>query len=145
MEVYTHTSQDYEGDGNAPLISYTSFTDTTGSIRTFQYGDPAKSKDDYEYIIVYKNATRLYDFTVNYRTKKVSIQDALTATDILHVYAYTITGEKIVGEYTEIGDGSSVNFVLANSPSETKQTLVYVDGVETSATVGPRWQNTYNI
>ena len=25
---------------------------------------------------------------------------------IFHVYAYTITGEKIVGEYTEIGDGS---------------------------------------
>ena len=136
MEVYTHTSQDYEGDGNAPLISYTSFTDTTGSVRDFRFGDPAKSKDDYEYIIVYKNATRLYDFTVNYRTKEVSIQNALSATDILHVYAYTITGEKIVGEYTEIGDGSSVSFVLANSPSETKQTLVYVDGVETSATVG---------
>ena len=57
---------------------------------------------------------------------------------IFHVYAYTITGEKIVGEYTEIGDGSSINFVLANSPSETKQTLVYVDGVETSATVGSK-------
>ena len=42
MEVYTHTSQDYEGDGNASLISYTSFTDTTGSIRTFKYGDRKK-------------------------------------------------------------------------------------------------------
>ena len=136
MEVYTHASQDYEGDGNAPLIAYISFLDSTGTVRDFQYGDPAKSKDDFEYLIVYKNATRLYDFTADFRTKKVSIKNALTPTDILHVYAYTTTGEKIVGEFTEIGDGSSVNFVLANSPSETKQTLVFVDGVETAVTVG---------
>ena len=54
---------------------------------------------------------------------------------IFHVYAYTITGEKIVGEYTEIGDGSP-QLCTCKRPSETKQTLVYVDGVETSATVG---------
>ena len=136
MEVYTHTSQDYEGDGNSPLINYITFTDSSASVRDFQYGDPTKSKDDYEYLIVYKNATRQYDFTTNFRTKTITIPNVLSATDLLHVYAYTVTGEKLVGEYTEIGDGSSVAFVLGNTPTLTKQTLVYVDGVETSVTVG---------
>ena len=136
MEVYTHASNDYESDGNAPEIRYISFTDATGTIRDFQYGDPTKSKDDYQYLIVYKNSTRVYDFTANFRDNTVILSTPLASTDILHVYAYGATGEKIVGEYTEIGDGSSVSFVIANKPSDTQQTLVFVDGVETTITAG---------
>lgn len=136
MEVYTHASNDYEGDGNAPDIRHTAFTDSTGSVRDFQYGDPAKSSQDYEYLIVYKNSVRVYNFTTNYTNKTVTITSPLLSSDILHVYAYSQVGEKVVGEYTEIGDGSSTAFVIGNTPTLTKQTLVFVDGVETSVTVG---------
>jgi len=136
MEVYTHASHDYEKDGNAPEIKYTSFTDTTASIVDFQYGDPTKSSDDFEYLIVYKNAERVYNFTVDYESKEVVLSSPLTATDILHIYAYGVTGEKLVGEYTYEGDGSTVSFVLSNVPTLTQQSLVFVDGVETATTVG---------
>ena len=135
MEVYTHASNDYEGDGNSPDIRHTSFTDSTGTVRNFQYGDPAKSSQDYVYLIVYKNSTRVYDFTTDFNDKTVTITSPLLSSDILHVYAYGQVGEKIVGNYTEIGDGSSTNFVISNTPSLTKQTLVFVDGVETSVTI----------
>ena len=160
MEVYTHPGHDYEVDGGAPDIQYTSFsnfvdsfgkgylapgylegdyvalTETTISQRDFQYGDPTKSSEDYEYLIVYQNDERIYNFTTNYTDKTVTLSDPILATDIIHVYAYSQVGEKIVGEYTEIGDGSSISFVLGNTPELTKQTLVYVDGVETSVTIG---------
>ena len=136
MEVYTHASHDYEKDGNAPEIKYTSFTDTSASIVDFQYGDPTKSADDFEYLIVYKNAERVYNFTVNYESKEVILSSPLTATDILHIYAYGVTGEKLIGEYTYEGDGSTVAFVLSNIPTLTQQSLVFVDGVETAVTVG---------
>ncbi len=38
MEVYTHASNDYEKDGNAMEIRYTSFTDTTGAVTEFPWG-----------------------------------------------------------------------------------------------------------
>jgi len=136
MEVYTHPSNDYEGDGNASAIKYTSFSDSTESLHDFQYGDPTKAKDDFQYLIVYKNAQRQYNFTVNYTSKTVILPNELSATDILHVYAYSATGEKMVGEYTYTGDGSTAAFTLSNIPDLTKQTLVFVDGVETSVTVG---------
>src|SRR6056300_1560727 len=136
MEVYTHASHDYEKDGNAPEIRYTSFTDDTASKVDFQYGDPTKSADDFEYLIVYKNADRVYNFTVDYESKEVVLSSTLTATDILHIYAYGVTGEKIVGEYTYEGDGSTTGFVLSNIPTLTQQSLVFVDGVETAVTVG---------
>ena len=136
MEVYTHASNDYEKDGNAPEIKYVSYTDTSGTVRTFSYGDVTKSGDDYTYLIVYINAVRQYNFTVDYKDKTIHIPNALSATDILHIYAYSATGEKLVGEYTFTGDGSTTAFVLANAPSLTQQSLVYVDGVETSVTVG---------
>jgi hypothetical protein len=145
MEVYTHASNDYEGDGNGPGIRHTSFTDSTGSVRDFQYGDPAKSSEDFEYLIVYKNSTRVYDFTTNYTDKTVTINTPLLSSDILHVYAYSQVGEKVVGEYTEIGDGSSTNFVISNTPALTQQTLVYVDGVETTVTVGQQDDRTLII
>ena len=134
MEVYTHASQDYEKDGNAPVINYISYTDGDRSV--FSYGDPAKSADDFEYILVYKNTTRVYDFTIDFNNKNVILATPLSGTDVLHIYAYGVTGEKIVGEYTFTGDGSTANFVLANTPDVTQQTLVYVDGVETTISVG---------
>lgn len=136
MEVYTHASHDYEKDGNSPEIKYTSFTDSTASKVDFQYGDPTKSKDDFEYLIVYKNADRVYNFTVDYESKEVVLSAPLTATDILHIYAYGVTGEKLVGEYTYEGDGSTTGFVLSNIPTLTQQSLVFLDGVETAVTVG---------
>ena len=160
MEVYTHPGHDYEVDGGAPHVQYTFFsnfvdnfskgylapgytegdyvalTETTISQRDFQYGDPTKSSEDYEYLIVYQNDQRIYNFTTNYTDKTVTLSGPILATDIIHVYAYSQVGEKIVGEYTEIGDGSSISFVLGNTPALTKQTLVYVDGVETSVTIG---------
>ena len=136
MEVYTHASNDYEGDGNSPDIRHTAYTDATGSVRDFQYGDPVKSSQDYQYLIVYKNSSRVYDFTTNFTDKTIGLSSPLLTTDILHIYAYSQVGEKVIGEYTEIGDGSSVNFVLGNTPALTKQSTVFVDGVETSVTVG---------
>ena len=159
MEVYTHPSHDYEVDGGSPQIQHTSYsnfldnfsegfvepgyvegdyvslTGTTISQRDFQYGDPTKSSEDYEYIIVYQNDLRIYNFTTNYTDKTVTLTDPILATDTIHVYAYSQVGEKLIGSYTEIGDGSSVNFLLGNTPAQTKQTLVFVDGVETSVTV----------
>lgn len=136
MEVYTHASNDYEGDGNSPDIRHTAFTDASGTVRDFQYGNPAKNSEDYEYLIVYKNSTRIYDFSKDFTNKTIGLNAPLATTDILHIYAYSQVGEKVVGEYTEIGDGSSINFVLGNTPELTKQTLVFVDGVETTVTVG---------
>src|SRR6056300_21491 len=107
MEVYTHASNDFEADGNAMEVRYTSFTDSTGLVTDFQYGDRAKSKDDFEYLIVYKNADRQYSFTTNFATKTITLPSALTATDILHVYAYGQTGEKMIGEFTFEGDGAT--------------------------------------
>ena len=133
MEVYTHPSNDYEKDGNAPLVKYVSYTDGDRSV--FSYGDPANSDEDFEYFVVYKNTTRIYDFTDDHPNKKIILPTPLSGTDILHIYAYGVTGEKIVGEYTFTGDGSTANFVLANTPDVTQQTLVYVDGVETSVVV----------
>lgn len=136
MEVYTHASHDYEKDGNAPEVRYTSFTDVTETLTSFQYGRPGVSADDFEYLIIYKNADRVYNFTIDYNTKQVTLTSPLSATDILHIYAYSVTGEKLVGEYTYEGDGTSINFVLSNIPTLTQQSLVFVDGVETAHTVG---------
>jgi len=136
MEVYTHASNDYEKDGNSPDIRYTSYTDTTASKVDFQFGDPTKSSDDFIYLIVYKNSERVYNFTVDYESKEVVLSSPLTATDILHIYAYGVTGEKLVGEYTYQGDGSTTAFVLSNVQTLTQQALVFVDGVETTTTIG---------
>jgi len=136
MEVYTHASHDYEGDGNAMEVRYTSFTDTTGLVTDFQYGDPTKSKDDFETLIVYKNADRQYSFTTNFATKTITLPSALTATDILHVYAYGQTGEKMIGEFTFEGDGATEIFILASDPQSVGQTLCFVDGVESFPTFG---------
>lgn len=144
MEVYTHVSHDYEKDGNAPVIKYTSHTDSTGTLTDFSYGDATQSKDDFEYLIVYKNTDRVYDFTTNYNSKEIILSSPMTATDILHIYAYSVTGEKIIGEYTYEGDGSTTSFVLSNIPSLTQQSLVYVDGVETAVTVSEQ-DNRSNI
>ncbi len=135
MEVYTHASNDYEKDGNAMEVRYTSFTDTTGLVTEFQYGRTDKAADDFNTLIVYKNSVRQYTFTTNFQTKTITLPSPLGATDILHVYAYGQTGEKLVGEYTYTGDGTTVSFVLSNIPSLTQQSLVYVDGVETAVTV----------
>jgi len=169
MEVYTHPSHDYEVDGGSPQIKYTSFsnfldnfsagfmeagyvtgdyvtlTGTTISQRDFQYGDPTKNSEDFEYLIVYQNDLRIYNFTTNYTDKTVTLTDPILATDTIHVYAYSQVGEKLIGEYTEIGDGSSVNFVLGNTPAQTKQTLVFVDGVETNVTVSQQDDRTLII
>jgi hypothetical protein len=136
MEVYTHASNDFEADGNAMEIRYTSFTDDTGTVTNFQYGRIDKSADDFEYLVVYKNAERVYNFTINFATKSVVLTSPLVATDILHVYAYGQTGEKMVGEYTYEGDGTTVSFVLSNIPSLTQQSVVFVDGVESNPTIG---------
>ena len=133
MEVYTHASQDYEKDGNAPEVKYVSYTDGDRSV--FSFGDPKKSSDDFEYLIIYKNTDRVYDFTVDYHNKNVILATPLSGTDILHIYAYGVTGEKMVGEYTFTGDGSTTGFVLSNIPTLTQQTLILVEGVETAATI----------
>ena len=125
MEVYTHASHDYEGDGNAMEVRYTSFTDATGLVTDFQYGDPTKSKDDFETLIVYKNADRQYSFTTNFATKTITLPSALAATDILHVYAYGQTGEKMIGEFTFEGDGATEIFILASDPQSVGQTLLF--------------------
>ena len=135
MEVYTHASHDYEKDGNAPVIKYTSYTDPTGTLTDFSYGDPTKSADDFEYIIVYKDTTRVYNFSTNFKSKEVILSSPLGASETLHIYAYSTTGEKLVGEYEYTGDGSTVSFVLGNVNTITQQTLVFVDGVETTVTV----------
>ena len=135
MEVYTHASNDYEKDGNAMEVRYTSFTDTTGLVTDFQYGRTDKAADDYNTLIVYKNSVRQYTFTTNFQTKTITLPSPLGAADVLHVYAYGQTGEKMVGEYTYTGDGTTKSFVLSNIPSLTQQSLVYVDGVETAVTV----------
>ena len=132
MEVYTHASNDYEKDGNAMEVRYVSFTDTTASLTDFQYGRTDKSADDYNTLIVYRNAVREYSFTTNFVTKTITLGTPLSATDILHVYAYGQTGEKMVGEFTFDGDGIQTIFILANDPSNVLQSLVFVDGVETS-------------
>ena len=134
MEVYTHTSNDFEADGNAMEVRYTSFSDTTASITDFQYGDPTKSADDYDTLIVYKNSVRQYSFTTNFSTKTITLPSALSATDILHVYAYGQTGEKMIGEFTFEGDGATEIFILASDFTSVKQTLCFVDGVESFPT-----------
>ena len=135
MEVYTHASHDYEKDGNAPVIKYTSYTDPTGTLTDFSYGDATKSADDFEYLIVYKDTTRVYNFSTNFKSKEVILSSPLGASETLHIYAYSTTGEKLVGEYEYTGDGSTVSFVLGNVNTITQQTLVFVDGVETTVTV----------
>jgi hypothetical protein len=132
MEVYTHASNDYEKDGNAMEIRYTSFTDTTGAVTEFTWGRTDKSADDYNTLIVYKNSVRQYNFTTNFVTKTITISSPLGAADILHVYAYGQTGEKMVGDFTFEGDGSQSIFVIANDPANVLQSLVFVDGIETS-------------
>ena len=132
MEVYSHASHDYEGDGNAMEIRYVSFTDATGVVTDFNYGRTDKSADDYNTLIVYRNAVREYNFTTNFKTKTITLSSPLSVTDILHVYAYGQTGEKMVGEFTFEGDGIQEIFILANDPSNVLQSLVFVNGVETS-------------
>ena len=133
MEVYTHASRDYEKDGNAFDVLYAAFSDTSETLTSFSYGEAGSSADDYNYIIVYKNTERLYTFTTNFQTKTITLPSALAATDILHVYAYGQTGEKILGEYTYDGDGSTKVFTLGNA--DTQQVCVIVDGVETAVTL----------
>ena len=132
MEVYTHASNDFEKDGNAMEVRYVSFTDTTGAVTEFQWGRTDKSADDYNTLIVYKNSVRQYNFTTNFATKTITISSPLGASDILHVYAYGQTGEKMIGEFTFEGDGTQKLFILANDPDNVKQSIVFVDGVETS-------------
>jgi hypothetical protein len=134
MEVYTHSSNDYEGDGNGAEIQYTSYTDTTGTVQTFSYGDPTKSEDDFVSLIVYINEVRQYTFTSDFRANTIRLTSPLASTDILHIYAFSQTGENMIGNYTYTGDGTTVAFVLPNIPDRTLQTLIYVDGVETGAT-----------
>ncbi len=134
MEVYTHSSNDYEGDGNGAEIQYTSYTDPTGTLQTFSYGDPNKSEDDFVSLIVYINEIRQYTFASDFRANTIRLTSPLASTDILHIYAFSQTGENMIGNYTYIGDGSTVGFVLPNIPDRTLQTLIYVDGAETSAT-----------
>ena len=134
MEVYTHASRDYEKDGNAFDVRYTALSDSSATLTSFSYGEEGKSADDYNYIVVYKNTERQYNFTTNFSTKTITLPSALSATDILHVYAYGQTGENIIGEYTYEGDGITETFTLGNSHDLTQQGLVYVDGVETTVT-----------
>ena len=135
MEVYTHSSNDYEGDGNGAEIQYTSYTDPTGTLQTFSYGDPNKSEDDFVYLIVYINETRQFDFTNDgFRNNNIRLPNPLGPTDILHIYAFSQTGENMIGNYTYVGDGSTIGFVLPNVPERTQQTLIYVDGQEVGAT-----------
>ncbi|MBL96204.1 MAG: hypothetical protein CMF52_00145, partial [Legionellales bacterium] len=136
MEVYTHSSNDYEGDGNGFEVSYTSFTDPTSTKQTFSYGDPPSlnSDDEFVHLIVYINTQRQYTFTKNFRDNTIRLPAPLGASDILHIYAYSQTGENMIGNYTYIGDGSTTGFVLPNVPERTQQTLIYVDGEEVGAT-----------
>ena len=134
MEVYTNPSNDYEKDGNGPVIAYTSFTSATGE-STFQYGNPSSSLDDYEYIIAYVGTTRQYNFTLNFATKSITIPTPLAPAQTLHVYAYGATGEKMSGEFTYLGDGTRVSFVLGNTIEIAKQTVVFVNGEETTPVV----------
>ena len=134
MEVYTHASNDYEADGNSSISFYRNYT-TVGAV-DFLYGNPGLSSTDAEYIVLYVNSTRLYNFTKNYTAKTVTIPTPLAAGQTLHIYSYSLTGEKIAGEYTYTGDGSTSVFMLSNIPDLTKQVVVLVDGVETTVTVG---------
>ena len=167
MEVYTHSSHDYDNDGNGVEVQYTShsypgitarfFADSVqfstdseivtadangvtlstvpGDTRTFRYGDPDKSEDDFVSLVVYRNQERQYTFTTNFRDNTVTLDSPLTPSDILHIYAYSQTGESMVGNYTLVGDGSTAAFTLPNTLDDTQQTLIYVDGVETFGTL----------
>ena len=75
MEVYTHPSQDYEVDGNGQDTRYVSFTDSTSTKRTFAFGDPAKTSQSYLYFFVYRDSTRITDFTIDHQDKTVSIKE----------------------------------------------------------------------
>ena len=133
MEVYTIASNDNERDGNGATIKYSSYYDT-GTQRDFEYGDPTAAADEYTSFVVYVNTTRQYSFTTDFIQKTISIGRALASGETLHIYAYSTTGENISAEQTFIADGSTTAFLLGNTFSTTKQTLVYVDGVETAVT-----------
>lgn len=131
MEVYTHPSNDYAKDGEGAVINYMSFTDDSASQTEFSYGTPGSETDDNVYHIVYKNTQRLYSFTVDYENMNIVLSSTLSASDILHVYSYSTTGEKMSGEYTYTGDGSTSVFVLGNNPELSQQVVVFVNGVDT--------------
>jgi len=127
MEVYTNASNDHEKDGNGFDIKYISYAETGGSKRDFVYEE---GNGDFDFFVVYKNSTRIYDFTVNFEKKTIVLSNPILNTDILHIYAYGSTLEAPSGVFTFTGDGSTTTYVLGIAGSSVEQTQAFVDGVE---------------
>ena len=83
---------------------------------------PTKSADDFEYTQCIRTLQEYITLAQTLNPKEV-ILSLWGASETLHIYAHSTTGEKLVGEYEYTGDGSTVSFVLGNVNTITQQTL----------------------